>query len=246
MSDNNALVPVNLEQLPSTQIGTADQFAELARGGEYLGRMQLYTKGKAVNKALIPPGHYGVPEGDEEIIDLGVSVDLIPLARRPKAIDMTDSEALMISYDMESAEFKRIAAASNETDSHCQYGPSFLVYERQTGRFLEFFCGNKSSRIEAKKIYPFLPLSQGDIDALAAAGNDVSDLKPHGPIPVTLKVKLAENKRGSWHVPVVVKCSTPFTKVPPMETIVKEITKFLTVKDNGVKTVEDTRAARAR
>ena len=91
MSDNTALVPVNLEQLPSTQIGGDDLYAELAKGGDYLGRMQLYTKGKAVNKGLIPPGHYGIPERDDEIIDLGTTVDIIPLARRPKAIDMTDT-----------------------------------------------------------------------------------------------------------------------------------------------------------
>ena len=130
MSDTTAMVPVNLDQLPSTQIGTDDQFAELAKGGDYIGRMQLYTKSKANMKGLIPQGHYGIPESDEEIIDLGDSVDLLPLARRPKAIDMTDMEALVISYDMESEEFKRIAAKSTESDSHCQYGPSFLVYER--------------------------------------------------------------------------------------------------------------------
>ncbi len=135
---------------------------------------------------------------------------------------------------------------SNEPESHCQYGPSFLVYERTTGRFLEFFCGNKSNRIEAKKLFPFLPLTQADIDAKAAAGNDVSDLRAHGPLPVTLKVKLAENKRGSWHVPVVVKCSTPFTKLPSMDVIVREMQKFLTVKDNGVERVEETKPARAR
>ena len=162
-------------------------------------------------KGLIPQGHYGIPESDEEIIDLGTAVDLLPLARRPKAIDMTDMEALVISYDMESEEFKRIAAKSTESDSHCQYGPSFLVYERSTGRFLEFFCGNKSSRIEAKKLFPFLPLTQADIDAKAAAGNAVGDLKPHGPVPVTLKVKVAENRKGTWHVPVVVMCASPFT-----------------------------------
>jgi len=38
------MVSVNLDQLPSTQIGTDDQFAELAKGGDYIGRMQLYTK----------------------------------------------------------------------------------------------------------------------------------------------------------------------------------------------------------
>jgi hypothetical protein len=245
MSDN-ALIPFTFEQLPSTQIGSDDIYDELAKGGDYIGRLQLYTKGKAVNKGLIPPGHYGIPESDEEIIDLGASVDLIPLARRPKAIDMTDPEALVISYDMESEEFKRIATKSNEPESHCQFGPSFLVYERSTGRFLEFFCGNKSNRIEAKKLFPFLPLSQVDIDAKAAAGHDVGDLKPHGPIPVTLKVKIAENRRGSWHVPVVVKCFTPFTKMPSMDVIRREMERFLTVKDNGVERVEETKPARAR
>ena len=246
MSDNTAMVPVNLEQLPSTQIGTDDQFAELAKGGDYIGRMQLFTKSKANMKGLIPSGHYGIPESDEEIIDLGPSVDLLPLARRPKAIDMTDMEALVISYDMESEEFKRIAAKSAESDSHCQYGPSFLVYERSTKRFLEFFCGNKSSRIEAKKLFPFLPLSQADINAKAENGNGVGDLKPHGPIPVTLKTKVAENRKGTWHVPVVVMCASPFTSLPSDDVIRREIVKFLTIKDNGVEKVQDSRPARAR
>jgi hypothetical protein len=246
MSNNTAMVPVNLDQLPSTQIGTDDQFAELAKGGDYIGRMQLFTKSKANMKGLIPSGHYGIPESDEEIIDLGPTVDLLPLARRPKAIDMTDMEALVISYDMESEEFKRIAAKSAESDSHCQYGPSFLVFERSTKRFLEFFCGNKSSRIEAKKLFPFLPLSQADIDAKAENGNAVGDLKPHGPIPVTLKTKVAENRKGTWHVPVVVMCASPFTTLPSDDIIRREITKFLTVKDNGVEKVQDNRPARAR
>jgi hypothetical protein len=246
MSNNTAMVPVNLDQLPSTQIGTDDQFAELAKGGDYIGRMQLFTKSKANMKGLIPSGHYGIPESDEEIIDLGPTVDLLPLARRPKAIDMTDMEALVISYDMESEEFKRIAAKSAESDSHCQYGPSFLVFERSTKRFLEFFCGNKSSRIEAKKLFPFLPLSQADIDAKSENGNAVGDLKPHGPIPVTLKTKVAENRKGTWHVPVVVMCASPFTTLPSDDVIRREITKFLTVKDNGVEKVQDNRPARAR
>jgi hypothetical protein len=235
----NALVSVNLNQLPSTQIGTDDQFTELAKGGDYIGRMQLFTKGKAINKLLIPPGHYGIPESDEEVYDLGVNVNILPLARRPKAIDMTDLEALIINYDPESAEFNRIAAKSNEPESHCQYGPSFLVYEQTTGRFLEFFCGTKTGRIEAKKVYPFLPLSDGDIKRLAEAGKDVTGLEAHGPIPLTLKVKLVENRKGSWHAPVVVKCSTPFTKLPPLEVFAKEITRFLTIRDNRIEKVEE-------
>jgi hypothetical protein len=245
MSDT-ALVPISFDQLPSTQLGTDEQFAELAKGGDYLGRMQLYTKSKANMKGLIPQGHYGVPESDEEIIDLGTSVDVLPLARRPKAIDMTDLEAIVVSYDKESPEFKRIEAKSAESDSHCQFGVSFLVYERSTGRFLEFFCGNKSSRREAKNVFPYLPLTPADLDAKAAAGNDVGDLKPHGPLPVTLKAKVTENRKGTWHAPLVVRCSTPFTKLPSQEVIAREITKFLTIKDNGVEKVADGKPARAR
>ena len=226
MSDTTAMVPVNLDQLPSTQIGTDDQFAELAKGGDYIGRMQLYTKSKANMKGLVPSGHYGIPESDDEIIDLGQTVDLLPLARRPKAIDMTDMEALVISYDMESDEFKRIAAKSAESDSHCQYGPSFLVYEI--------------------KLFPSLPPTQSHIDPTAAAGNAGGGLKPHGPIPVTLKTKVAENRKGTWHVPVVVMCGSPFAKLPSQEVIVREITKFLTIKDNGVEKVQDSKPARAR
>ena len=89
---------------------------------------------------------------------------------------MTDSEAIIVNYDPDSKEFKRIAATSLEKESHCMYGPSFLVFERSHGRFLEFFCGNKSSRSEAKKVYPYLPLTQADIDAKAAKGDDVTGL----------------------------------------------------------------------
>jgi len=245
MSDNQ-MIPVNLGQLPSTQIGTDDQFTQLAQGGDYIGRMQLYTKSKANLKGLIPQGHYGIPESDEEIIDLETSVNLLPLARRPKAIDMTDMEALVISYDAESEEFKRITAKSAESDSHCQYGISFLIYEQGTGRFLEFFCGNKSSRIEAKKLFPFLPRSQADIDALRAAGKDVSGLTAHGPVPVTLKVKMAENRKGTWHVPVVTMCTSPFENLPSEAVLGREITKFLVPKDNGVEKVADSKPGRAR
>jgi hypothetical protein len=43
----------------------------------------------------------------------------------------------------------------------------------------------------------------------------------------------------------VVKCSDPFTNLPKMERIVKEMTAFLAVKDNGIQrapVAEDDRA----
>jgi hypothetical protein len=240
MSTDSALVPVNLSQLPSTQLGTDEAFDEIAKGAEFLGRLQLYSKGSAISKGLIQPGHWGIPEGDEDITDLGTSVDLLPLARRPKAIDLQDTDAIIVNYDMQSEEFQRIADASGEQDSGCMYGPSFLVVERETGRFLEWFCGTKSTRSEAKKIYPYLPLTEQDIAARKLQA------EPHGPLPFTMKVKLIERKRFSWHAPVVVKCSTPFTAIPPMDKIVKEIEKFINPKDDGVEKVKEEGSRRAR
>jgi hypothetical protein len=232
---SNELSIVDLNQLPSTQIGTNDAiYDDLAKGAEFLQRLQLYTKGKPIDKGLIRPGHYGIPESEEEITDLGDSIDVLVLARRPKALDMSDKEAIFVSYDNESAEFKRIAATSLEKESNCMYGPSFLVLERSSGKFLEFFCGSKSTRAEAKKIYPFLPLTAADIAARQLTGQT-----PHGPLPMTLRSRLVEKGSWSWHVPVVAKCSVPFTNAPPSQRIVDEIVKFIAPKADGVERVEN-------
>ncbi len=226
-------------QLPSTQLGSDAGFNDLAKGGDFLGRLQLYTKGKPIDKGLIPPGHYGIPDG-EEIEDLGDTVDIIPFARRPKAMDMSDKQAIVVSYDQESQLFQRIAATAQEKESNCMYGPSFLVFERTTGRFLEYFCGTKSTRTEAKKLYPFLPLSVADIVARKLEGEE-----PRDALPATLKVRLVE-RQFSWHVPVVTKCSVPFSNLPSGDVIVKEILKFITPKTDGVEPAEPSTRRRAR
>lgn len=220
------LTKIDPNQLPSTQIGGDDVYNDLAKGGDFLARLQLYTKGKAIDKGLIKPGHYGVPVSDDEIIDLGDSIDLLVIARRPKALDMNDKEAIIVVHDNTSPEFQRIAAQSQEKESGCMYGPSFLVFERTTGRFYEFFCGSKSTRTEAKKIYPFLPISAADIKA-----RNLEDVEPHGPLPMTLKSRWVEKGTYSWHVPVVQKCSVPFKNEPPAAKLIEEVNKFLTFKD---------------
>jgi len=239
MSDN-ALVPVQfVEQLPSTQIGSDLDFDTIAKSSDFLPRLQLYTKGRAINKKLVQPGNYGIPVSDDDVTDLGDTVDILPLARRPKAIDLKDTENVVAVYDVNDPEFKRIQAQSAEKESGCMYGPSFLVFERGTGQFLEFFCGTKSARMEARRLFPYLPLTQAMIDAMAAENKDVTGMEPHGPLPVTLKSKLIEKGQWSWHVPVAVKCSTPFTKLPPAAVIVDQIKRFLDVRREGAAVVAD-------
>jgi hypothetical protein len=240
---SNALMTIDVDQLPSIQVGSDEDFADLAKGGDFLGRLQLCGKGKYIDKGLIRPGHYGIPESADEIEDLGNSVDVIPFARKAKAVDMRDKDAIITSYDKNSDLFQKIKTiaeqkTSGDGMSGCMYGVSFLMFERATGRFLEFFCSSKSTRSEAKKIYAYLPLTQIDIDAKVKAGMDMEGVKPHGPLPMTLKSRLVEGKFSYW-VPVAVKCSTPFSNVPSMDAIHREMTRFLSNSDGGVEVVDD-------
>ncbi len=227
MSKTN-LVPVDFSQLPAVSIGSDEGFDKLAKGADFLGRLQLFSKNAAVSKGLIAPGNWGVPEGDDQVTCIGKSVDCIPYARRPKAIDLSDTEAIITNYDMESDEFNRIADASLGKDSGCMYGPSFLIWERSTNRFLEYFCGTKSTRVESKKIFPFLRLSVEDIKR-----RGLQDVEPHDPMPFTMNIKFME-KKFSYHVPAVVPCSTPFTKGPSMKQLIFEMDRFLNPSDAGV------------
>ena len=197
---------------------------------EFLKRVQLVTKGKYVDKGKIAPGHYGVPEGDDDITDLGESIDVLPLAVRDKALDTTEDPPLAV-FDADDEVFQDIVDRAGEKDSGCMYGPSFLLFERNSGQFFEFFCGNKSGRMEAGKFAQYLPVSEEQAKA--------NGVEAHGPLPLTLRAKYIERPRYSWHAPQVTKCSTPFTNLPPVENIVEEINKFLNPKVQDVEQAEE-------
>ncbi len=205
-------------ELPSnllTQSGTDDFYDSLVPEVDPLPRLQLVTKGKWVDKGRIKSGHYALVENDEPT-DLGPSIDILPLARRPKVFDSTTDPPTAV-YDPDSPEFKRILECSQEKDSGCMWGVSFLVVV--ASRFCEFYCGNKSSRLIAPELAEFLPLTQADI---AARNLDARSRKPK---PVTLRSELVQQERCSWHVPIVAKCSKWSGKVP--ERISEEISRFV-------------------
>lgn len=227
---NTAMVPFDASALPGTELATDDQLTELTKGVDYLQRLQLVTKGKYVDTSKITPGHYGVPQpGGEEIDDLGAEIDILPLCVRPKALDMRDKEAIIAVYDMDNPAFQEIKKLSATSDSGCMWGPSFLVLERNTGQFFEFFMGNKSARAESGNLIKFLTVSPEKAKR--------TNTEAHGPLPCTLKARYATSGSWGWHVPVVTKCSEPFTSAPDIEEIREEMEKFNAVKDNGIQNV---------
>lgn len=209
---SNELIPfkVNLPAVTEEQLETLD---EVAKGSDFLPRIQLITKGKYVDEGKIAPGHWGIPQpGGDEIEDLGEKIDVIPFTCRPKALDVSDREAIITSYDIKDAEFQRIKVAPK--NSGCMWGPSFLALERSTGKLFELFFGNKSGRAEAGKLRKFLPTKDNN----------------NTPAPASLGIRYKKTPDYGWHVPVITKCSEPFdkskTKVTS-EKVAEEVEKFL-------------------
>ena len=225
---NNELSLLNSSNLPSVNNDQLKELDEVSKASDFLPRIQLVTKGKYVDTGKIPPGRWGVPQtGGEDIEDLGDNIDIIPLAGRPKALDVSDREAIVTSYDSKSEEFQRIKTAPK--NSGCMWGPSFLVLERNTGKLYELFFGNKSGRNEAGKLRAFLP----------------KDGNP--PLPASLGIRYKQTTDYGWHVPVVKKCSEPFDEENievTSEEICSEIEKFVNPKEQEVEVVKEEKTQR--
>ncbi len=250
MSDTDLAV-YDPAQLPSTE-KDGDDFDGLSSSDNFLKRLQLYGKGKAIDQGLIGPGHFGIPlgkdkSGKEKIEDLGESVDVLIFARRPKAIDLSDTANLIIVYNRGNPEFSRIEEASATKDSGCMYGTAYLVYERNTKAWYELFFGTKSARKRNDEMAANMTLTQDKIDKLEEDGQDVEGLEPRGPLPVTVEAEYIDppSNNFSWFAPQPVTCSVPIDG-PSMADVVTECQRFLNQKDTDVEAVDEADEGRAR
>lgn len=150
-------------------------------------------------------GHYVVKHSRSRSTGFGSSVDVILLASRPMAIDMScNKEPAIISRDFHSEIFKDITKRSYERGSYCQFGVSFLVYERYTQKPYELFLGTPGRR----RLIP-----------------DFSSYREQG-IPVTLMSVKMENEHFSWYDMKLEECKTPFTNLPNPQILSQALTEF--------------------
>jgi len=231
--EQDALVPV-IEQLPASSNVSLDVLEQFATGSSFLPRMQLFTKGKYIDTGKIQPGHYGIVDG-EEVIDLGISIDVLLLGVRTKTLDMSDRDNIISRYTVGEPEFERIRQMSEVKNSSCQCGLSFLVYDSGSNTLCEFFCGSRSAQNESKKMLPFLAITPEQAVAAAEKGRIV---EPKVATPLTLKVRYIQ-KQFSWHVPVAIACSAPIEVRLPTQQVLAAIEKFLNPVDEGGTVVEE-------
>lgn len=214
---SNALTAASLTSLPTTQKQV--NLADFGGGGGFLGRLTLIaSQSKLVAQGKIQAGHFGIPGAGDTVEDLGETVDILPLASRVKAMDISGEQPVAV-FDPDSDLFKDIVTRAETRDSGCVFGPSFLVFERNTGRFLELFLGNASGRYEAPKMGEFLPINE---QQAAEFG-----VKARGPQPCTVSADFVERGNKAWYAPKITRCSTPINNLPPIEQIIDEVTKFV-------------------
>lgn len=208
------------EQLPAVPVAGFGEMTK--RKSSFLQSIKHYNKGKEVTANKIQGGHYGIPDGDNVKV-LGTTVDVLPFARRLKALDW-GSDPTRISYDYDSEVFRDIRRRADEKgmQSNCMYGISILLFERSTAEWYEWYLVNDTSRPLGRDLLAYIPLTQRQIDAEGITGHE-----PHGVSPCTLGSYLKTGKKHSNHAPTVGPCSAPFTNAPTDEEIVKQIKAFV-------------------
>ena len=186
----------------------------------FLPRLQLMTgNSKQCKSGKFPVNKFALISGQDHK-DVGEPIDVLVLVWRPKAID-TDADEMIISHDIEAAEFQRIQEQSDVKDSGCMFGQEFLVYVPSHEQFATFFMGTKTSRREAPNM---LALCQK---------------------AATLSAQEIKTKKHTYYSPQVVKCSTAF-KLPSKADCLEQIKEFNNPKVQKVERVEKDESSEAR
>lgn len=189
-------------------------FSEMSSGG-FLPRLMLFqASSELVKQGKASMACYGIVRGKDQVDDLSKETDLLVLAWRPKALEISAEEIISV-YNPNSADFKRIATQSEVKDSGCMFGPEFLVWIPSLKLFASFFMSSKTSRREA-------PALKGLIGKKAK-----------------LRSTFIKGTKYSWFGPVVTMCSSDF-EFPTIEEIRDTVTKFNNPPENESEAAPDT------
>ena len=198
-------------------------------------RIQLKTSASNEVKAkTFPVDHYALIYSNQPLIDLGERVDVLVLAKRPVAMDMSDKEhPIFVHYPkcdengQPTGEFKRIMDKSildmtmKVSNKTCSYGNEFLLYIPVKKTFATLSC----TSVSGKWVAPFI---EANIHK-----------------PVTLSSVFHDKGANPFQKMHVTECSTPFD-APDMGNLKVELQKFLNPVDAVAETIDDGGKTRER
>lgn len=219
-NENLIEVPVS----PGGTIGaTSGAWDSVITAGSYLPRIQLFgSNSNAAKEGKIGMGRFGLVKVKDQIEDLTIEVNCIPICFRFKALRI-GAENIVSIFNHLNPEFEKIKSESSVEDSGCMYGVEFLLWlpNVDEGLFTTFYLSSKSSRREAPNLRALIGKA------------------------ATIRSTLVSKGKFKWHSPVVTACSTPFTNIPDSAEIGKVSTKFLEEKDSALESVSKAEKAQA-
>lgn len=217
-----ATLPEDLN-LPVSKYATNDVFSGVSSTANWLPRLQLFTaSNKETKTGKIPMNHYGLATG-KEVMDLGKTVDILPLAWRPKAMLFGEDKKVTSKYNPADPEFKRIQQLADTPNLGAMFGPEFLVWVPAVQKFATIFMASKSARREAPNI------------------KDALDHRK----AVTMASHYIETPKFQWQAPLVRGCSTPF-EIPSADEIVEQVERFVNPPESQIEVVEEPASAGGR
>ena len=218
-----------LANIPSGEVQKFDDsiFNAVASSGDWLPRLQLMiANSEQCKSGDFPINNFALINGNV-LTDLGGEIDIVVIAFRPKALDISDGTVLSV-FDPKlddsgnpSGEFARIQEASNTPNSGCMFGPEFLVYVPKAEQFATFFMGSKSSRRESPKMK----------DRLKKAA--------------TLTSHKIETAKFTWYSPLIQPCSQAL-ELPDPQAILTELEKFNSPPEQEIEKAKDDTSGRER
>jgi len=149
--DEGALVVLPDGGVPAVSDEELKEFEKIAKSQAFLPRLQMCSSSSnPVKKRLIPADHYGLFSGGDPV-DLGGSVNIIPLAYRAKAL-LIDGDEVESNYDANSPRYKELEELAGVKDSGAMFGPEFLVYIGGFKKFALLHMNSATSRRNASAI----------------------------------------------------------------------------------------------
>lgn len=211
-----AVIPDNVN-LAVSKYSTDDIFSGVSSTASWLPRLQLFTaSNKEAKQSKIPINHYGLSTG-KDLIDLGESVECLPVAWRPKAMLFGQTDKKVISkYNPADPEFKRIQTLAETPNLGAMFGPEFLVWVPAAGKWATLFMASKSARREAPNIKDALDHRRA----------------------VTMDSHFIDTGKYQWQAPLVKGCSTPF-EIPSADEIVEQVERFNKPPESQIEEVEE-------
>lgn len=212
---NTDLIPI-MQNLPVSQYATNDVFNDIAKSTTWLPRLQLFgSNSEECKTGKVPIAHYGLVKDKDTLIDLGESVNVLPIRWRPKAMRFPQGQNPVSFYDPNDEGFKKIKEDSSQPNARCIFGPEFLIYVLDKNEFATFLMGNKTARNVAQEVLGYMQKGRA----------------------ITLKAKLIRTPSYSWHGPQIFPCSLPVTLDPLL--LEAEVEKFNNPPKNQVEEVTE-------